>query len=180
MGSPLRDLNILVTGAGAPGFPGITKSLRMNGERNVKIIGTDMKDDVVGFHLTDRHYVVPSGLDQTYIDAIIEIIQKENTDIILPLCTFELLPLSKPALIIANKMDLPTAEENLEHLMEYYIQGLVAACSAEAELALRRAEKIGFLKYAPGQEKFKIKEGAELTPEQFRALEYIEKRVMAK
>jgi carbamoyl-phosphate synthase large subunit len=95
MGSPLRDLNILVTGAGAPGFPGITKSLRRNGERSVKIIGTDMKGDVVGFHLADKHYIVPSGLDQTYIDAIIEIIQEENIEIILPLCTFELLPLSK-------------------------------------------------------------------------------------
>ncbi len=95
MGSPLKDLNILVTGAGAPGFPGITKSLRMNGERNVKIIGTDMKDDVVGFYLADKHYVVPSGLDSMYIDAIIKILQKENIHIILPLCTFELLPLSK-------------------------------------------------------------------------------------
>lgn len=95
MGPPLKDLNILVTGAGAPGFPGITKSLRMNGERNVKIIGTDMKDDVVGFYLADEHYVVPSGLDPIYIDAILDIIQKENIDAVLPLCTFELLPLSK-------------------------------------------------------------------------------------
>lgn len=95
MGSPLKDLNVLVTGAGAPGFPGITKSLRINGERKVKIIGTDMKDDAVGFYLSDEHYVVPSGLDPTYIDAVMKIIQKENIDIVLPLCTFELLPLSK-------------------------------------------------------------------------------------
>jgi ribosome-binding ATPase YchF (GTP1/OBG family) len=92
----------------------------------------------------------------------------------------DLLPLIKPTLIIANKMDLPTAEENLEMLTEYYSHSLVAACSAEAELALRRAERMGLLHYTPGQEKFRIAENAKLTTEQQRALDYVERRVMAK
>ncbi len=92
----------------------------------------------------------------------------------------ELLPRIKPTLIIANKMDLPTAEKNLEKLTEYNSNSLVAACSAEAELALRRAEKSGLLSYVPGQEKFRIAENAVLTGEQQRALDYIEQRVMAK
>lgn len=91
-----------------------------------------------------------------------------------------LLPLIKPTLIIANKMDLPTAEDNLEMLTAYFSHSLVAACSAEAELALRRAEKIGLLHYTPGQEKFRIADNAELTPEQRRALDYVERRVMAR
>lgn len=91
-----------------------------------------------------------------------------------------LLPLVKPTLIIANKMDLPTAAENFELLTEYYGRSLVAACSAEAELALRRAEKRGLLHYTPGQEQFRIKADAHLTPEQLRAITYIEERVMAK
>jgi len=91
-----------------------------------------------------------------------------------------LLPLIKPTLIIANKMDLPTAEDNLEMLTRYFSHSLVAACSAEAELALRRAEKIGLLHYTPGQEKFRIADNAELTPEQRRALDYVERRVMAR
>jgi len=56
----------------------------------------------------------------------------------------------------------------------------VAACSADAELALRRAEKTGLLHYTPGQEKFRIVEDAHLTPEQWRALDYVERRVMAR
>lgn len=92
----------------------------------------------------------------------------------------ELLPLIKPTLIIANKMDLPTAEENLEMLTEYFSHSLVAACSAEAELALRRAEKAGLLRYTPGQEKFRIVDEDRLTPAQRRALDYVERRVMAK
>jgi len=91
-----------------------------------------------------------------------------------------LLPIIKPTLIIANKMDLPTAEENLDMLTKYYSQSLVAACSAEAELALRRAEKMGLLHYVPGQEKFTIADDAQLTPEQRRALDYVEQRVMAR
>ena len=91
-----------------------------------------------------------------------------------------LLPLIKPTLIIANKMDIPTADENLEMLTEFFSHSLVAACSAEAELALRRAEKMGLLHYTPGQEKFRIAEDARLTPEQWRALDYVERRVMAR
>jgi ribosome-binding ATPase YchF (GTP1/OBG family) len=89
-------------------------------------------------------------------------------------------PLLKPTLIMANKMDILTSEKNLGILTEYYGRSLVAACSAEAELALRRAEKMGVLEYTPGQEMFKIKENAELTAKQQGALKYIESRVMVK
>ena len=92
----------------------------------------------------------------------------------------DLLPLIKPTLIMANKMDLPIAEENLETLTEYYGRSLVAACSAEAELALRRAEQRGLLSYTPGHEQFRIRDDAQLTPEQRRAIEYIERRVLTK
>jgi ribosome-binding ATPase YchF (GTP1/OBG family) len=91
-----------------------------------------------------------------------------------------LLPLIKPILIVANKMDLPMAEDNLEMLTSFFSDRLVAACSAEAELILRRAEKMGLLHYTPGQEKFVLREEARLTPEQWRALDYVEKRVMAR
>jgi len=91
-----------------------------------------------------------------------------------------LLPIIKPTLIMANKMDVLTSENYLPMLTEYYGRSLVAACSAEAELVLRRAEKMGLLQYTPGQEKFKIKENASLTAKQQGALKYIETRVMAK
>jgi len=91
-----------------------------------------------------------------------------------------LLPFIKPTLIMANKMDILTSETNLGMLTEYYGRSLVVACSAEAELALRRAEKMGLLQYTPGQEIFKVKENANLTAKQQGALNYIERRVMAK
>jgi ribosome-binding ATPase YchF (GTP1/OBG family) len=91
-----------------------------------------------------------------------------------------LLPVIKPTLLMANKMDLPTSEENLEKLIEYYSQALVAACSAEAELALRLADKSGLIQYMPGQETFKIIDDDALTLDQKQAIEYIEQKVMYK
>lgn len=91
-----------------------------------------------------------------------------------------LLPIIKPTMIIANKMDVTTSERYFGVLADYYGRSLVAACSAEAELVLRRAEKLGLLEYTPGQEEFRIKENAKLTAEQKAALSYIEKRVLEK
>lgn len=104
---------------------------------------------------------------------------KWNLDQTIKFSSF-LLPLTKPMLILANKMDILTSEKNLEMLTEYYGRSLVAACSAEAELVLRRAEKMGMLQYTPGQEIFKIKHNVKLTAKQQGALNYIERRVMSK
>lgn len=89
-----------------------------------------------------------------------------------------LLPLIKPTLIVANKMDIMTSENYLGMLREHFGRGFVAACSAEAELVLRRAEKMGLLHYTPGEEKFTIKPNAVLSAEQKGALRYVETRVM--
>ncbi len=94
--------------------------------------------------------------------------------------TAHLLPIIKPTMIVANKMDILTSETYLPALTEYYGRSLVAACSAEAELILRRAEKAGLLQYAPGQETFKVKDNALLSAKQRTALDFIETRVLSK
>ena len=40
----LNDITVLMTGAGAPGAPGILRCYKNNGERNIRIIGVDIKD----------------------------------------------------------------------------------------------------------------------------------------
>jgi ribosome-binding ATPase YchF (GTP1/OBG family) len=91
-----------------------------------------------------------------------------------------LLPIIKPSLIVANKMDVLTSEKYFELLTRHYGHSLVAACSAEAELVLRKAEKLGLLQYTPGGEKFRIVNDAKLTPEQKGALKHIQTRIMDK
>jgi ribosome-binding ATPase YchF (GTP1/OBG family) len=87
---------------------------------------------------------------------------------------------SKPTVIVANKMDLPYAEENYKRLVEAFGYAAVIPCSAEAELALRRAEQRGLIKYVPGDESFKVVDGSKLTEGQRRALDYVEHRVINK
>ena len=49
--------------------------------------------------------------------------------------------ISKPTVIVANKMDLAYSEKNFEKLREEFKSQLVIPVSSEAEVALNRAEK---------------------------------------
>jgi len=84
--------------------------------------------------------------------------------------------ISKPMLIAANKIDIPAAEENLERLKDSGYP--VVPCSAEAELALRRASEKGLIRYKPGDADFSVLKSAEITERQRRALEMIRERVL--
>lgn len=88
--------------------------------------------------------------------------------------------ISKPTLIIANKMDIGVAEENYRKMVEEFGRHLVVPCSAEAELALRRAEQQGLIRYIPGTENFEIIDESRLTTRQKWALNYIQHTVMNK
>jgi ribosome-binding ATPase YchF (GTP1/OBG family) len=89
-----------------------------------------------------------------------------------------LLEVSKPTIIIANKMDIHTAAANFETLRERLSKMIVVPASAEAELTLRRAVQKGLIKYIPGEEDFKILKADELTTEQKKALEFIQSKVL--
>ena len=86
--------------------------------------------------------------------------------------------ISKPMLIAANKIDLPTAEENAERLKE--LGYMVIPCCAEAELALRRAAEKSLIDYRPGDCNFTIKKPEELTETQGKALKVIQERILQK
>jgi hypothetical protein len=88
--------------------------------------------------------------------------------------------LSKPTMIIANKMDLAYAEENYKRLSQEFGRALVIPCSADAELALRRAEERGYIRYVPGEETFQVLAPTKLTPEQSKALTYVQQRVFTR
>ncbi len=84
----------------------------------------------------------------------------------------------KPMIIAANKADKENALENLEKLKERFPSLEIIACSAESELALRKAEKAGLVEYTPGEGDFRVVK--EATEKQRRALEFIRKDVLEK
>jgi len=89
--------------------------------------------------------------------------------------------ISKPTMIIANKMDLAYSEENYSRLSQEFGRALVIPCSADAELALRRAEEKGHIRYVPGEETFQVLAPTRrLTAEQSKALAYVQQRVFSR
>ena len=50
---------ILVTACGAPGAARLLRSLRENGEREVRLVGVDMSERAIGRHLCDSFHLVP-------------------------------------------------------------------------------------------------------------------------
>jgi ribosome-binding ATPase YchF (GTP1/OBG family) len=89
-----------------------------------------------------------------------------------------LLELSKPIIIVANKTDAPTAEENIRRLKEKY--PLVIPASAQSELALVNAAKAGLINYNSGDDHFEIIADDKLSTKQKEALEYIDEHVLKK
>lgn len=82
---------------------------------------------------------------------------------------------AKPMLIAANKIDIPTATDNLEALEKLGYP--VVPCCAEAELALRRTAEKGLTDYHAGDSNFKVT-ASTLSAEQKTALDKIRERIL--
>lgn len=92
----MNSLRVLITACGAPGAPGIIKSLRLNGERDIWLFGTDMAEQAVGFSMVNAWAQVPPGSQaDEFILAMLKLVQQHKIDAVLPLSTYELLPLAK-------------------------------------------------------------------------------------
>jgi len=87
--------------------------------------------------------------------------------------SIKLREISKPILICGNKIDLDAG--NFDRLKEKY--NIIPTCS-EAELALRRAEKSGLIKYPPGDSDFEILGDTE--EKQKKALDFIKQNILEK
>lgn len=94
--SSKRAVNLIITGAGAPGIRGTIYAVRQNAERRpVRIVGLDTDPCAVGRYLTDAFQTVPAPEDPSYIDELRRICQAESIDIILPQTTREIERLSR-------------------------------------------------------------------------------------
>ena len=86
--------------------------------------------------------------------------------------------ISKPTLIVANKIDVPGADKNFNRLRERYNEVITVPASADSELTLRRAEQQELIKYSPGSEQFEIIQSEKLNQKQGDALDFIKKDIM--
>jgi len=85
---------VLVSASGAPGTAALLRGLRENGEREVRLVGTDMSERSIGRQLCDAFHVVPGGSDPAFADAMLEVVERERVDVVLPQSSFDLAGLS--------------------------------------------------------------------------------------
>ena len=86
--------------------------------------------------------------------------------------------ISKPTLIVANKIDVEGADKNFARLRERYNDSIVIPVSGDSEFSLRRAEQKGLIKYSHGSEQFEIIKSGELSEKQINALNFIKRGIM--
>ena len=143
-----------ITGAGIDAVPAITEVFR-------------------GIGVKEEH--VKLALDQNKLTSVkVDDFGPQETK---DFC-WSLRDISKPTLIVANKVDLPSATENFQRLREEYKDIIVIPASADAELTLRRAETRGVIRYIPGDERFEINEQTSLNDKQKWALNFIRKDIL--
>jgi carbamoyl-phosphate synthase large subunit len=91
----VKQLTILVAACGAPGTVALLRALRSNGERPVRLVGTDMSELAIGRHLVDAFHQVPAGPDPGFADAVLDVCRTEHVDAVLPQSSFDLLGLAE-------------------------------------------------------------------------------------
>jgi len=87
---------------------------------------------------------------------------------------------AKPIIIAANKIDRPTAEQNLKRLEKAYPDTLVVPVSALAEKALRDMDKKGIINYIPGNDDFEILQPERLKENERTQLDKLKKDLLKK
>ena len=83
---------------------------------------------------------------------------------------------SKPMIIAANKIDMERSKENYENLKKNFPELIVIPCSADSELALKEADKVGLIKYISGERTFQVL--GSLNEKQKQALDKIKENVL--
>src|SRR5512144_2889506 len=88
-----QNMNVLMTGAGAPGAAGILKCLQFH--PNFEIVLADANPNAVGRWLNAEFETIPLAQDKDFIGRLLSICQQRNVQVILPLVTKELIPLAQ-------------------------------------------------------------------------------------
>lgn len=91
----LRPLKLVLTAVGCPGASTLIRMLKANGERDVLIHGTDMRDDAIGRFLCDRFTPVPAGSSDDYPAALEEVVARERPDVVFVQSSAEVGPVAR-------------------------------------------------------------------------------------
>lgn len=94
-------INVLMTGAGAPGGPGIIKGLKQ--DKNIDLLVCDANHNASGRYLNDKYEIIPLAENDNFISFMLSLCKKYNIDIIFPLVTLELFKFSRNKELFENQ-----------------------------------------------------------------------------
>jgi carbamoyl-phosphate synthase large subunit len=122
------SINILMTGAGAPGAAGIIRCLKQY--PMVHIVGADANADAVGRFLADDFETIPKASDPAFAERLMALCREKNIHVVMPLVTKELIPLS-------------------QHSKEFELAGarLIISPAASLEIANDKSKLYQFLQW---------------------------------
>jgi carbamoyl-phosphate synthase large subunit len=83
-----ETINILMTGAGAPGAAGIINCLKQDDQ--FKLVVADADENAVGKFINDEFVRIPLASEPNFIEKVLEVSRERKINIILPLVTKEL------------------------------------------------------------------------------------------
>jgi len=163
------ELDLWITGLLTKGWEKFARQVKTENQDPAKALSKQLS----GLKVTEE--IVNSAIRELKLDP--ENPLNWNDQQLLSLAT-RIRKITKPMLIVANKMDIPIAGTNLERCKKEFPDYVFVPCSAESELALKEADVKGLISYTPGDKTFTIK--GNLNPGQQKALEFIQKNVLDK
>ena len=86
--------NVLVTGIGGNVGQGIIRNIRSL-PYDIRIVGTNIADFSSGNYLCDEFYKLPYAYDNGFIDGMMEVVESEKIDLIIPSTDYEIYYLAK-------------------------------------------------------------------------------------
>jgi len=163
------ELDLWITGLLTKGWEKFARQVKTENQDPAKALAKQLS----GLKVTEE--IVNNAIRELKLDP--ENPLNWNDEQLLALAT-RIRKITKPMLIVANKIDIPIASENLERCKKEFPDYTFVPCSAESELALKEADMKGLISYTPGDKTFTIK--GNLNPGQQKALEFIQKNVLDK
>lgn len=90
-----QKINVLITGSNAPGFPSIAKAFRNSLKYNCTLFSCDWADNLKGNKFAVKNFVTPDNQNSNYADEVLKICKNNKIDIVVPIRTGDLVPLSQ-------------------------------------------------------------------------------------
>ena len=117
-----------MTGGGAPGAAGILKCLEQDPSFQVTV--ADANPAAVGRYLSKNFITIPFASDDSFADRVLRVCREKNIQIVMPLVTKELLPLSN-------------------HVKEFELAGIkiLLSSTASLEIANNKSRLYEFLQW---------------------------------